>query len=114
MLEHVVGNDLPALLEGNDAVLALGRERQKEFCLYSEAFLRKAMMRRRGLDSIADVLPSEKEAVMRFSAVLPDNFYEKAFAAFDGARTAVESNVNAKMVFCNLVNVLFALYNFRV
>ena len=114
MLEHVVGNDLPALLEGNDAVLALGRERQKEFCLYSEAFLRKVLMRRRGLDSIADVLPSEKEAVMRFSAVLPDNFYEKAFAAFDGARTAVESNVNAKMVFCNLVNVLFALYNFRV
>ena len=114
MLEHVVGNDLPALLESNDAVLALGRERQKEFCLYSEAFLRKAMMHRRGLDSIADVLPSEKEAVMRFSAVLPDNFYEKAFAAFDGARTAVESNVNAKMVFCNLVNVLFALYNFRV
>ncbi len=114
MLESVVGKDLPALLEGNDAVLALGRERQKDFCLYSEVFLRKAMMHRRGLGSIADVLPSEKDAVMRFSSALPESFYEKAFAAFEGARTAVESNVNAKMVFCNLVNVLFALYNFRV
>ena len=71
-------------------------------------------MHRRGLGSIADVLPSEKDAVMRFSSALPESFYEKAFAAFEGARTAVESNVNAKMVFCNLVNVLFALYNFRV
>ena len=114
MLEAVADGNLPALLEGNDAVLALGREKQKEFCLYSEDFLRKMMMHRRGLASIADTLPSEAGPVAGFSKVFPESFYERAFAAMEGARTAVEANVNAKMVFCNLVNVLFALYNTRI
>lgn len=113
MLENVVGADLQSLLEGNDRILSLGREKQKEFCAYAEDFLRKTMMHSRGLASIADVLPAENGAVARFSAVLPGPFYERAFKALEDARSAVESNVNAKMVFCNLANILYALYNFR-
>ena len=112
MLDAVVSGDLVRLLEGNEAVLAQGRERQKEFCLYMEALLRRMMLRRRGLDRISDALPQEAGAVERFSSVFPDGFYEKAFKALEEARTMIEANVNAKMVFCHLANVLFATKNF--
>lgn len=113
MLESAVSGDLVGLLEGNDAVLALGRERQKEFCLYMESLLRKMMMHGRGLDAVSDTLPQEDGAVDRFSRVFSGAFYEKAFNALEEARSMVEANVNAKMVFCHLANVLFALVNFR-
>ena len=112
MLEAVTSGDLAGLLEGNDALLALGRERQKDFCQYMEALLRKMMMHRRGLGIISDALPQEEEAVKRIGPLLPDSFYEKAFMALEESRTMIESNVNAKMVFCHLVNVLFATKNF--
>ena len=112
MLEAAASGDLVRLLEGNEAVLSQGREQQKEFCLYMEALLRRMMLRRRGLDRISDTLPQEVSAVERFSPVFPDGFYEKAFKALEEARTMIESNVNAKMVFCHLANVLFALKNF--
>ena len=112
MLEAVTSGDLAGLLEGNDALLALGRERQKDFCQYMEALLRKMMMHRRGLGVISDALPQEEEAVKRIGSLLPDSFYEKAFMALEESRTMIESNVNAKMVFCHLVNVLFATKNF--
>ena len=112
MLGSVVSGNLVGLLEGNDALLALGRERQKDFCLYLEDLLRKMMMRRRGLNAISDVLPQEEETVTRLSPLIPDGFYEKAFKALEEARTMTEANVNAKMVFCHLANVLFATKNF--
>ena len=112
MLGAVAAGDLPALLESNDAVLALGRERQKDYCSYTGEFLRKVMMHSRGLSSIADTLPIEREAVARFVPLLRDSFYEKAFRALDQARVSIEANVNAKMVFCNLVNMLYAINNF--
>ena len=112
MLGSLVSGNLAGLLEGNDALLALGRERQKDFCLYLEDLLRKMMMRRRGLNAISDVLPQEEETVTRLSPLIPDGFYEKAFKALEEARTMIEANVNAKMVFCHLANVLFATKNF--
>ena len=112
MLGAVAAGDLPALLESNDAVLALGRERQKDYCSYTGEFLRKVMMHSRGLSSIADTLPIERETVARFVPLLRDSFYEKAFRALDQARVSIEANVNAKMVFCNLVNMLYAINNF--
>ena len=48
----------------------------------------------------------------RYSGLLPQDFYSKAFKALEESRSAVESNVNAKMVFCHLANVLFAIKNF--
>ena len=112
ILESVAEGDLVRLLESNDAVLSQGRERQKDFCMYMESLLRKMLLRRRGLDRISDTLPQEVPTVERFSPVFPDGFYEKAFKALEEARTMIESNVNAKMIFCHLANVLFALKNF--
>lgn len=112
MLDNILSGDLPALLEGNDSLVGLGRERQRGFILYSEDFLRKTLMFSKKLSSIADAMPEETVAVERYSGLLPQDFYSKAFKALEEARSAVESNVNAKMVFCHLANVLFAIKNF--
>ena len=112
MLDAVDRKDMVSLLEGNEALAALGREKQKDFCAYLEEFLRKVMMHREGLASIADALPSEREAVARFCPVFHDSFYRKAFNAIEEARQSIEANVNAKMIFCNLSNMLFAINNF--
>ena len=112
MLDNILSGDLPALLEGNDSLVGLGRERQRGFILYSEDFLRKTLMFSKKLSSIADAMPEETAAVERYSGLLPQDFYSKAFKALEEARSAVESNVNAKMVFCHLANVLFAIKNF--
>lgn len=112
MLGAVAGADLAGLLGSSEAVLSLGRERQKDFCVYMEDFIRKVMMIRRGLPSIADTLPSESAEAARFASVLRDSFYERAFKALEEARISVEANVNSKMVFCNLANVLYAINNF--
>ena len=84
----------------------LGREKQREWCLYMENYLRKIYLVAQGLDGLAD-LPSEEEAAVRdFAARIKPTFYEKAFTALDAALAAVASNVNPKLVFCDLANRL--------
>lgn len=111
MLESAVKRDLVALLSGNDELVALGREKQKAFCIYAEEFLRKMMMVSLGLPSLANMHPAEKEPVERMSGRLSLPFCEKAAAAFGEARLYIESNVNAKMVFSHLSNIIYVTVN---
>ena len=41
----------------------MGREKQKEFCLYSERFIRKLYMTSQGLEQIAGTLPERTKYV---------------------------------------------------
>ena len=111
MLESAVKRDLVALLSGNDELVALGREKQKAFCIYAEEFLRRMMMVSLGLPSLANMHPAEKEPVERMSGRLSLPFCEKAAAAFGEARLYIESNVNAKMVFSHLSNIIYVTVN---
>lgn len=98
---------LAAMLEQNEEIIGMGRERQKEFCKYSTSFLRKIWLTKHGLEQIANIGNEESQTVKRLAEVLPEPFFEKAFGHFEGARTSIENNVNAKIVFCNLANLLF-------
>ncbi len=84
----------------------LGREKQREWCLYMEQYLRKIFLVARGLDTLADLSPQEEETVRGFATRIKPTFYEKAFTALDGALSAVGSNVNPKLTFCDLSNRL--------
>lgn len=84
----------------------LGREKQREWCLYMEQYLRKIFLVARGLDDLADLSPQEAEAARDFAARIKPAFYEKAFTALDAALAAVGSNVNPKLTFCDLSNRL--------
>lgn len=113
MLDAASGRDLVALLSVNEEIVKLkwGRERQKAFCIYAMDFIRKAMMVSLGLRNLAGIHPGERQDVERLAAKLPAGFYEKASAAFNNARSDIEANVNAKMVFCNLANVIYVALN---
>ena len=60
----------------------LGREKQREWCLYMENYIRKIYLVASGLESLADLSPQEEAAVRGFAAKFKPGFYEKAFAAF--------------------------------
>ena len=84
----------------------LGREKQREWCLYMEQYLRKIYLVARGLDTLADLSEEEETAVRSFAARIKPAFYEKAFAALETALAAVAGNVNPKLTFCDLSNRL--------
>ncbi len=107
LLSSCISRKLASMLEKNEEIVNLGRERQKEFCKYSTSFLRKIWLAKHGLANIANINHEERQTIESFAASIPEPFFEKAFNHFEGARSAVENNVNAKMVFCNLTNLLF-------
>lgn len=86
ILDGSQSGDLTGVLKTAETIAAAGREKQKRFCIFSEEYLRK---------------------MMHESRQYPYDFYETAYGILDSARSSVESNVNPKIVFCNMVNLLF-------
>ena len=84
----------------------LGREKQREWCLYMEQYIRKIYLVARGLDSLADLSETEEATIRSFSTRIKPTFYEKAFTALEATLSAVGSNVNPKLAFCDLSNRL--------
>ena len=82
-----------------------GRERQRDWCLYMENYIRNIYLVARGLDSLAD-LSDQETAIRGFALRIKPTFYEKAFAALDATLSAIGSNVNPKLAFCDLSNRL--------
>ncbi|MCQ2138453.1 MAG: hypothetical protein MJY60_07080 [Bacteroidales bacterium] len=90
-----------------EALAEMGREKQKDFCIYSENYIRKLYMAASAMDSIAEYDTSEEAAIRELAPKIKPAFYERAFNAFETAIASVESNVNAKLTFCNLCNILY-------
>ena len=84
----------------------LGREKQREWCLYMENYIRKIYLTAGGLDELADLSPQEAATVRDLAAKIKPTFYEKAFVALEGTLTAIGSNVNPKLTFCDLADRL--------
>lgn len=90
-----------------ESLADMGREKQREWCIYSENFIRKIYMVASSMRDIVEIDPSEEEVIADFAAVIKPSFYEKAFNAIENALGSVEANVSAKLTFCNLCNILF-------
>ena len=84
----------------------LGREKQRDWCLYFEQYIRKIYLVANGLDVLADLSGQEEATIRGFAARIKPGFYEKAFKAVDATLSAVGSNVNPKLCFCDLSNRL--------
>ena len=89
-----------------ESLASLGREKQKEFCLYAESYIRKIFMVSCGLDGLAALTAEEEASVRAFARQIKPSFYEKSFAFLEEASRAVDGNVNPKLVFCDLCNRL--------
>lgn len=103
-------DNLPGLLEISARLAGEGREKQKQFFIYFEEFIRKVFVSGLGLEEIAYGDKEESLAVTKFKTSLTAGFCEEASRYTDNARIAAESNVNAKMVFNNFVNLIYILY----
>lgn len=90
-----------------EAVAGMGREKQREWCIYAENYIRKIYMVASSLESISELSEEEAADVGRYASALKGSFYEKAAGALDTAMASVDSNVNAKLIFCNLCNIIF-------
>ena len=88
-----------------ESLSEMGRERQRDWCLYAEQYIRTIYLVASGLEELAETEPDEAERICDFAQRLNSGFYEKAFKALEGVLSAVDSNVNPKLTFCNLANI---------
>jgi len=104
LLEAGMAKQISDLFPQWEMLADQGREKQREWCLYMENYLRKIYLVAKGLDSLADLSPQEENNLRDFASRIKPGFYEKAFKALDAALAAIGANVNPKLVFCDLSN----------
>ena len=88
-----------------ESLSEMGRERQRDWCLYAEQSIRTIYLVASSLEALADPDDGEAEQLRNFARKLNPAFYEKAFKALESALSSIDSNVNAKLTFCNLSNI---------
>jgi len=89
-----------------EAVSDKGREKQKEFCIYAENYIRTIFLLSKGLGQLVSITPEMEKKLKSFAQRIKPTFYTRAYAALESSVSAVESNSNAKLVFCDLCNRL--------
>ena len=106
LLEAGLAKKLIDLFPQWEILADFGREKQREWCLFMENYIRKIYLVASGIETLADLSPQEEAAVRGFAARIKPGFYEKAFTVLEDAIAAIDSNVNPKLVFCDLSNRL--------
>ncbi|MBP5505501.1 MAG: hypothetical protein J6X89_05325 [Bacteroidales bacterium] len=109
LLEASLSKSLTDVLDAADAISSLGKDKQRQWCIYAEGFIRKMYMISRGLEGISFARQEEKDYIATLVPRIKEPFYGKAAAALDAAIRMIESNVSAKLVFADLGN-RFYLY----
>lgn len=108
LLDAVARRDLLAALEVGESAAALpSRERQKAFCAYLSACLRRIFLLGQGQEELAGVLPEEKAFYRTASQRYGAPFCMKVESALDRTVSLIDRNVNSKILFCDLVDRVF-------
>lgn len=93
-----------------EALADLGREKQKEFCMYAESFIRKMFLTSRNLQQISVIADKESAVINRYIGSVKADFYQKAFGYLEFALRSIDANVNSKLLFCDLTNRFFLAF----
>ena len=102
LLDAALSRSLSEVLEVSDAIAALGRDRQKLWCVTAQEFIRKMFIIQQGLERIAFANSDESEYIQQVLPRIKPTFYSRAFAAIDAAMRLVDANVSAKLIFADL------------
>ncbi len=103
-----LAKDLMGALEAGESIAALdSREKQKGFCIFAADCIRKIFLLKQGLPALSNVTEDEKDFFVNVAARCKDAFCLRASDYIDKAVGLIERNVNAKIVFCDLVNRFF-------
>jgi DNA polymerase-3 subunit delta' len=85
------------------AAASMGRERQKNFLVYAQRMIRENFIRNMQQPELNYLTSSESEFSTKFSPFINERNVEDLMAEFALAERHIEQNVNAKMVFFDLV-----------
>ena len=107
LLKDKLSGDLYSMLSSAESFTTLGREKQKECLATMLDLIRKIFLFSKGLEKISNAGPDEIGEIQQFAKALKPTFYENAAKAVEDAIHSIESNVNAKIVYSNLVNYIF-------
>ena len=108
LMNSITARDLMGSLECAEAMAALdSREKQKAFCTFAADCIRKIFMIQQGMRQIADIAPEEEMFYEDVAAKAAKTFCSKTITNIEKAVGLIERNVNAKIVFCDLVNRMF-------
>ena len=111
LMEAVQSKNLLAALEAGEDMAALkSREKQKEFCSFAEDCIRKVYMIRHGMASVSNAVEGEMPLLSGLAAGSRDVFCDRVAGYLDNAAAQIDRNVNAKIVFCDLVDRIFMTY----
>lgn len=90
-----------------EALAEMGREKQREWCVYAENYIRKIYMVASSVASLSESDADEEKDIARYASQLKGTFYERAFDSLEKALVSIDSNVNSKLTFCNMCNIIF-------
>jgi DNA polymerase III subunit delta' len=85
------------------AAAAMGRERQKNFLVYAQRMIRENFIRNMQQMELNYLTSTESEFSNKFSPFINERNVEDLMTEFSLAERHIEQNVNAKMVFFDLV-----------
>ena len=108
LMNAVMSRNLMATLESGEAMAALeSREKQKAFCIFASECLRKIFLIQQNLPQIADIPQEEQEFYQKMAMGCGRKFCSRSIPNIEKVVAMIDRNVNAKILFCNLVNRMF-------
>ena len=108
LMNAIVSRNLLSALESAEAMAALeSREKQKAFCIFASECIRKIFLIQQNLPQIADIPQEEQDFYHRMAADCGRKFCSRSIPNIEKVVAMIDRNVNAKMLFCDLVNRMF-------
>ncbi len=106
LMDALLSKNLLSCLDVADRIAALpSRESAKAFCKFASDRLRLIFLASQGLMGPGEV----GEDILRWAGAVPRSFPRRALAVFDRGYALTERNVNAKILFTDMVNRMFLL-----
>jgi DNA polymerase-3 subunit delta' len=109
LMRYCYANNVLGLLEWVNSISAIGRERQKEFLMYSLKIIRESFMLNLGLDSIVYIAGEEAEFGKKFSPYVNGKNIASIYNEFSSAIEHVSRYGNPQIVFTDFAMKLVKL-----
>ena len=107
LLELVKEKNMVELIEFNTHLSSLPKEGQKSFCINALKVFRSLYMFKLGLPELSYCNPTEKQKLEEMSKLLTKEYFLKGYNIINNTIDCIERNVNAKMTFCDMCNMLY-------
>jgi DNA polymerase-3 subunit delta' len=101
-MRHAFKENIPELLTDAEDLTSFGRERQKDFILYSLRLIRESFMLNMGKPSLVFMTRMEKEWGLKFSPYINERNVIPINQVFEEGYRHIVMNGNAKIIFSDI------------